>query len=149
VVPINSSVNINIILLGYNNTRLKRHSMFSPFHDVVFEFDCVESSWNVMAHGDAGRGSEGETGEWSGYPVFYTLPRNMVYAALLPLMSTPRLPVVDWTDAPAVLNGLVHFAERWNLGSARVPSHIKRSLTCWSNWHSKVRYSYMERNIVP
>jgi hypothetical protein len=24
----------------------------------------VESSWNVMAHGDAGRGSEGETGEW-------------------------------------------------------------------------------------
>ena len=26
----------------------------------------VDSSWNVMAHGDAGRGSEGETGEWSG-----------------------------------------------------------------------------------
>jgi hypothetical protein len=26
----------------------------------------VDSSLNVMAHGDAGRGSEGETGEWSG-----------------------------------------------------------------------------------
>jgi len=26
----------------------------------------VESSWNVMARGDVGRGSEGETGEWSG-----------------------------------------------------------------------------------
>jgi hypothetical protein len=26
----------------------------------------VESSWNVLAHGDAGRGSEGEAGEWSG-----------------------------------------------------------------------------------
>jgi len=26
----------------------------------------VESSWNVMAHGDAGRGSEGETAQWSG-----------------------------------------------------------------------------------
>jgi hypothetical protein len=26
----------------------------------------VESSWNVMAHGDAmGGGGEGETGEWS------------------------------------------------------------------------------------
>jgi len=25
----------------------------------------------------------------------------MVYPALLPLMCTPRLPVVDWTDAPA------------------------------------------------
>jgi len=26
----------------------------------------VDSSWNVMAHGDAGRSSEGQTGEWSG-----------------------------------------------------------------------------------
>ena len=47
----------------------------------------------------------------------------MVYPALLPLMRTPRLPVVDRTDAPADLNGLVRFAERLNLVSARVPSH--------------------------
>jgi hypothetical protein len=52
----------------------------------------------------------------------------MVYPALLPLMRTPRLPVVDWTDAPADLNWLVRFAERRNLGSARVPSHFKLSL---------------------
>jgi hypothetical protein len=26
----------------------------------------LESSLNVMEHGDEGRGSEGETGEWSG-----------------------------------------------------------------------------------
>jgi len=52
----------------------------------------------------------------------------MVYPALLPLMRTPRLPVVDWTDAPADLNGLVRFAERRNLISARVPSHFKNSL---------------------
>ena len=52
----------------------------------------------------------------------------MVYPALLPLMLTPRMPVVDWTDAPADLNGLVHFAERRNVVSARVPSHFKRSL---------------------
>ena len=43
-------------------------------------------------------------------------------------MCTPRLPVVDRTDAPADLNGLVRFAERRNLVSARVPSHFKRSL---------------------
>ena len=43
-------------------------------------------------------------------------------------MHTPRLPVVDWTDAPADLKGLVRFAERRNLFSARVPSHFKRSL---------------------
>jgi len=52
----------------------------------------------------------------------------MVYPALLPLMSTPRLPAVDWTYAPADLNGLVRFAERRNLVSARVPSGFKRSL---------------------
>jgi len=43
-------------------------------------------------------------------------------------MRTPRLSVVDWTYAPADLNGLVRFVERRNLVSARVPSHIKRSL---------------------
>jgi hypothetical protein len=49
-----------------------------------------------------------------------------MYPALLPLMRTPRLSVVDWTDAPVDLNGL--FAEKRNLVSARVPSHFKRSL---------------------
>ena len=58
----------------------------------------------------------------------FTLPRNLVYQTLLLLMPTPRLPVVDWTDAPSYLNGLVRFAERSNLVSARVPSHFKRSL---------------------
>jgi hypothetical protein len=53
----------------------------------------------------------------------------MVYAALLPPMRTIRLPVVDRTDAPADLNGLVRFAEIRNLVSARVPPHFKRSLT--------------------
>jgi hypothetical protein len=62
----------------------------------------------------------------------------MVYPALLPLMHTPRLPVVDWTEVPADLNRLVRFSERRNLVSARVPSHFKRSLRpgyrqrfCW------------------
>ena len=41
-----------------------------------------------------------------------------MYPALLPLMRTPRLPVVDWTDAPADLNGLVRFDERLNPVSA-------------------------------
>jgi hypothetical protein len=61
----------------------------------------------------------------------------MVYPALLPLTRTPRLPVVDRTDAPADLNGLVRFAERRNLVSARVPSHFnwplrKVNCTCGS-----------------
>jgi len=48
----------------------------------------------------------------------------MVYPALLLLMRTPRLPVVDWNGAPTDLNGLVRLAERRNLVSARVPSHF-------------------------
>ena len=58
----------------------------------------------------------------------------MVYPALLPLMRTPRLPVVDWTDAPADLNGLVRFVERRNLVSVGVPSHFIRSLRHWQRF---------------
>ena len=39
-------------------------------------------------------------------------------------MRTPRLPVVDWTDTPANLNGIVRFAGWRNLVSARLPSHF-------------------------
>ena len=56
------------------------------------------------------------------------LLRNVVYPALLPLMRTTRLSVVDRTDVPTDLNGLVLFGERRNLVSARVPSHIERSI---------------------
>jgi len=53
------------------------------------------------------------------------LPRNLVYPALLTPMRTPRLPAVDWADAPTEKNGLVRFGERRNLVSARVPSRFK------------------------
>ena len=88
----------------------------------------VECVWNLMAHGDA------REGKWRGnwrlewVASTLTLPRNVVYPALLPLMRTPRLPAVDWTDAPADLNGLVRFGERRNLVSAHVPSHFKRTI---------------------
>jgi hypothetical protein len=52
----------------------------------------------------------------------------VVYPTLLPLMRTSRLPAVDWTDAPADLNGLVRFGERRNLVSARVSSRFKRTM---------------------
>jgi len=52
----------------------------------------------------------------------------MVYPALLPLMRTPQLPLIYSTPPPADLTGLVRFAERRNLVSARVPSHFKCSL---------------------
>jgi len=51
----------------------------------------------------------------------------MVYPALLPLMRTVRLPVVEWNDAPANLNGLVRFAKKeiWFL---RVCHHISKAV---------------------
>jgi len=53
----------------------------------------------------------------------------MVYPALLPLMRTRRLASSRLNcRPPADLNGLIRFAERRNMVSARVPSHFKRSL---------------------
>jgi len=55
-------------------------------------------------------------------------------------MRAPQLPAVDCTDAPADLNGLVHFAERQNLVSARVPSYFKRSLQVYINLSWVIRF---------
>ena len=67
----------------------------------------------------------------------------MLYPALLPLMPTPRLPVVHWTDAHADLNGLVHFAERPNLVSVPVPSHFKRSLQSKEGFSEPTKSSWI------
>ena len=64
---------------------------------------------------------------------------DTVYPAFLPLMRTPRLPAADWTDTTADINGLVRFAGKPNLVSARVPSRSVSALptepkenTSWS-----------------
>jgi len=50
----------------------------------------------------------------------------MVYPALLPLIRTSRLPVVELSDAPSDLNGLIRFAEKiWFL---RVCHHISNAI---------------------
>ena len=98
--------------------------------------DClcvVELVRNLAAHGDAreGKWRGNRRMEWVASTL--TPPPNVVYPALLPLMRAPRLPAVDWTDAPADLNGLVRFGERRNLVSARVPSGSTRALI--HAWH--------------
>ena len=57
----------------------------------------------------------------------YTVRRNTVYTIAV-RWCIPWLPVVDWTDTPTNLNGLVHFAERPNLLSASVPSRFERAI---------------------
>jgi hypothetical protein len=95
---------------------------------VILRLKCDGTRWRTgrkvkgqLANGVGSQYSSHYLGTWV-YPAL--LP-------LLPLMRTPQLPVVEWTDAPASLNGLVRFPERWNLVSARVPSHFKRSLHPW------------------
>jgi hypothetical protein len=77
-----------------------------------------------MAHSDTREGKW--RGNWQMEWLASTLhtTSDMVYPALLPLMCTPQLPVIDWTDAPANLNGLIRFAERRNLVSVHVASHL-------------------------
>ena len=95
---------------------------------IVVCLDVVECVWNLMAHGDAREGKWRGNWRMDWVASTLTLPRNVLCPALLTLVRTPRLPAVDWIDAPADLNGLVHFGERWNLVSARVPSRFKHSL---------------------
>jgi hypothetical protein len=58
-------------------------------------WNVVESSWNVMVHGDAreGKWRGNWRMEWGASTL--PLPRNMLYPSLLPLIHTHRLPVVD------------------------------------------------------
>ena len=53
-----------------------------------------------MAHDDALEGKWRGNWRMEWVASTLTLPRNMVYPALLPPMRTPRLPAVNWTDAP-------------------------------------------------
>ena len=70
-----------------------------------------------MAHGDA------REGKWRG-----KMRMEWVASRLASTLHTPRLPVVHWTDPPADWNGLVRFAERPILVSARVPSRFALAL---------------------
>ena len=102
-------------------------SVSSPFPQI--NVGCV---WNLMAHSDAREGKW--RGDWRMEWVAstLTLPRNVVYPALPPLMRIPRLPAFYRTDAPADLNGLFRFGERRNLVSVLVPSRFKRSVPQFS-----------------
>jgi len=79
-----------------------------------------------MAHGDAREGKW--RGNWRMECVASTFHTTSELCVSSIINADAHTPVIDWTDSPADLNGLVRFAERWNLLSTRVPSHFKRSL---------------------
>jgi len=64
-------------------------------------------------------------------PVLFTLPRNMVYPALLPLLRTPRLPVVDWTDAPCRFKWTRPVSPKDEIWFLRLRHHISKAVHKW------------------
>jgi len=87
---------------------------------LVGKLAVVDSSWNVMAHGDA------REGKWRGNWRMECLASTLHITSERGISSITTADAhnsaagLDWTDAPADLNGIVRFAERWNLVSARV-----------------------------
>jgi hypothetical protein len=58
--------------------------------------------WHTVTHG---WGSEEKTGEWSGQPVPFSLPRNIVYPSLLPTIgadahTSPASSRLNWRPCP-------------------------------------------------
>ena len=96
----------------------------------------VELVRNLVAHGDARAGKWRESWRMEWVASTLTPPPNVVYPALLKLMRAPRLPAVDWTDAPTDLNGLVRFGERRNLVFSRVPSRSARAILLHTHTHT-------------
>jgi hypothetical protein len=91
----------------------------------------VESSWNVMAHGDARLGKW--RGNWRMEWVASTLHTTMEHAVSSITTADAHTPLsssqMNWCPPPpSDLNGFKRFAERQNLVSAHVPSHFKCSL---------------------
>jgi len=91
---------------------------------------CVDSIWNVMAHGDSREEVKGKLGNAVGsqYPSHYLgtwcIQHYYRWCAHLGCQySTELTPIAD-------LNGLVRFAERRFLVSARVSSHFNWPQRC-------------------
>ena len=112
----------------------------------------VESNWNVMAQGDAWEG------KWRGSDL-----RTWHFQQLLQRICTLLLPIVDWTEAPTELNGLMCSAERWNqvylqtlvqqvLGNQLLPSpvlfHLSTALHYASDaQHKPIQNQHENRNL--
>ena len=90
----------------------------------------VESSWNVMAHGDAREGMWMGNWwmQWVASTLHTTSEHGVSSITTADAHTSAASSRLNWRP-PADLNGLVRFAERPNVVSARVPSHFNWSLT--------------------
>jgi hypothetical protein len=113
---------------GGTSTRHQERIQLYLQHLVFVTPLLLESSWNVMADGDArveevkGKQANGVGTQYSShYLGTWYIQHYYRWYAQLSCQSTEL-------TFPADLNGLVCFAERRNLVSSRVPSHFECSL---------------------
>jgi len=103
----------------------------------------VDSSWNVMAHSDA------REGMWRGNLRMQWVASTLHTSSEHGVSSITTITTADahtsadssrlnWRP-PADLNGIVRFAERRNLVSARVPSHFNWPLQTAFRWSQRSR----------
>jgi len=99
----------------------------------------VESSWNVMAHGDAREGKwRGNWQiEWVASSLHSTSEHGVCSITTADAHTLAASSRLNWR-LPANLNGLVRFAERRNTVSARVPSRFKCRLLLFSFPNNKI-----------
>ena len=85
----------------------------------------VDSSWNVMAHGDAreGKWRGNWRMEWVASTLHTTSEHGVSSITTADAHTSAASSRLNWRP-PADLNELVLFAERRNLVYARVPSHF-------------------------
>jgi len=91
--------------------------------------EVVESSWNVMAHGDAreGKWRGNWRVEWVASTLHTTSEHGVSSITTADAHTSAASSRLNWRP-PADLNGLVRFAERLNMVSACVLSHFNWSL---------------------
>ena len=103
----------------------------------------VDSSWNVTAHGDAreGKWRGNWTMQWVASTLHTTSEHGVSSITTADAHTSAASSRLNWRS-PADLNGLVRFAERRNLVSARVPSHFN-----WPSYLLTSRFAE-RRNLV-
>jgi len=89
----------------------------------------VDSSWSVMAHGDAreGKWRGNWRMEWVASTIHTTSEHGVPSITTADEHTSAASSRLNWRPS-ADLNGLVRFAERRNLFSVRVSSHLNRPL---------------------
>jgi len=104
----------------------------------------VESSWSVIAHGDAREGNwRGNWRmEWVASTFHTTSEHGVSSITTADEHNSAASSRLNWSSL-ADLNGLVRFAGRRNLVFERVPSHFKRSLTADSAVSERQRFSQL------